>query len=623
MNLQGRNLSGRMRGDDVKLLQRELGQLDYAISDPEIARGYFGQTTRQAVLEFQEKQGLDTTGLVDGVTASRINVAVVALESEEEKMSVSGKTLKQTGEKVSHQKLYAYDVDLRGASIYRTVQNFEKLEEQGGFEFLAELNSDRKGNYNFTFTRAQYQEAERKKADVIVFAVIDEEIIGRSRLVKSTEYTDRGEIRNLDVIITRQVADQTEYELLMAKLNQFLEESEVTLLELVSSGDQTTFTAEELDEEPVKIHVAAKAESLRNDHDEELSHELIYGIGRQNIQLSWPSLYRKSNAELKAAIDKSIREKIIQKYSSRRINAFLNQVQQSAIEATLEHKGVNQITTVDEMLSFALPKKQRKVFMLSLRNFDGDYETFWKEHLPKDPAFRNKPKLITRILFTNQLILISSNHPPLVEELQVKRKLTSAHQLLELSTAEWKKILKKTGVPEHIYGKDEAGKIKRYTEQLQNTLHAAYPTQKLALMVKTKELPIKNGNVAKGVYTFLARNDKFDIASSRIHDFEEEIKTASPDHHEEVKNELFAIQRVFQVSPTPQVMSKLIENGLTSAYAIAGIPEKSFMKMYGDTLGGTEYAYAVHQKATFINTRIEHIAVGINEILHSPKPQYI
>ncbi len=630
MKLQGRNLSLRMRGEDVALLQRELGQLikagklDIQIDQSEITRKNFGATTRRAVIAFQQEHGLPAagappTGIVDEITADKINAEADALQLQT--FTVSGKTLKRTGEAAPSQKLYAFDVDLRGAAIYRTVEKLGELKEHGGFETLAELSSDRKGRYKFTFTSDLYKEAERKYADVIVFAVENDEITGRSSLVKSTEYTDSGELRNLDVIISREVGDKTEYELLMPELYRFLKESKVTLAEMASSPDQISFTAQELDEAPVKIQVAVRAETLRSDSKEKLSHELFYGIGRQQIHLNWTSLFRKKIGELKAALENSIKEKIIVAYKSKEIETFLEQARKIAAEKMLEQKGENQTATLDKMLSYALPKmEQRKAFMNSLRNFDGDYEKFWKEHLPNDPAFKDKPELISGILFTNQLTIISGNHQPLVEELQKKRKLTTTHQLLELSTVEWKEILKETGVPEHIPGKDEEEKTDRYTEQIQNMLHAAFPTQKVALMVKSGEFPIEDANVAEGVSAFLSNNENFDIAGSRIHEFEKEIEDASPDHHEKVKSELFAMQRIFQISPNPRVMSRLKESGLNSAYAIASIPGKSFVKMYGDAFGGAQYAQAVHQKASYITTRSEHIAMRMLDMSHGATP---
>jgi peptidoglycan hydrolase-like protein with peptidoglycan-binding domain len=100
MNLQGRNLYLRMRGEDVKLLQSELRQLGFSIGDEE---GYFGKATRRAVLKFQEEQGLEPTGKVEERTAEVINTAVATLQPEPrpedrvEPLTVTGRVL-QDGE---------------------------------------------------------------------------------------------------------------------------------------------------------------------------------------------------------------------------------------------------------------------------------------------------------------------------------------------------------------------------------------------------------------------------------------------------------------------------------------------------------------------------------------------
>jgi peptidoglycan hydrolase-like protein with peptidoglycan-binding domain len=78
MNLQGRNLSPRMSGADVALLQSELRQLGYAIAEAETSAQVYGATTQQAVREFQRTHGLDPTGIVDERTAARINAQVDA-----------------------------------------------------------------------------------------------------------------------------------------------------------------------------------------------------------------------------------------------------------------------------------------------------------------------------------------------------------------------------------------------------------------------------------------------------------------------------------------------------------------------------------------------------------------
>ncbi len=66
----GRKLSIRMKGEDVKLLQENLKRLGFPITDK---HGFFGKSTKQAVIEFQKKHGVEMTGVVDELTANTLN----------------------------------------------------------------------------------------------------------------------------------------------------------------------------------------------------------------------------------------------------------------------------------------------------------------------------------------------------------------------------------------------------------------------------------------------------------------------------------------------------------------------------------------------------------------------
>lgn len=66
------NLSLNQQGREVALLQSRLITLGYTIATPEILNEFFGQSTYQAVLHFQQREGLHPTGMVDAATAQAI-----------------------------------------------------------------------------------------------------------------------------------------------------------------------------------------------------------------------------------------------------------------------------------------------------------------------------------------------------------------------------------------------------------------------------------------------------------------------------------------------------------------------------------------------------------------------
>ncbi len=616
----------------VNLLHKALHSLGYPVNTAEVAAHKAGESTLKQVRAFQAKVNIpiDESLLLDNATYDAMveKIREKKLTLGNNGFTVNGTVYDNSGAPAKRQQLIAFDVDLKGAAIYRQVSTLKDILKNGGFEYLGETYSDAKGFYIIKFFSFQYKKAERKKADVIVFAVEDDLIIGRSCIVNSEDYSDKGEVKNLSVLITKNNR-KTEYEMLMAALNPFLEESRVRLIDLAKSEDQVHFVAGELDEDESKIRIAVDAETLNAYTKRKLSHELLYGIGRQQILLDWTVLYKKNNDELNTAITSSVKANIIKTFRQDEIISFLNLVHANASSFVLINKGANQTVPLSKMLSAALPKKeQQDAFVNAIRNYynsannKADYKKFWNEFLPNDPIFKKNPNLISNLLFSQQLALIGGGNQPLLEELQVNRKFTSATQLLELDSDTWKEIFTKTGIPDFIKANTEDERIKIYTDQFQTVLNAAFPTQKIALMLKKQQLAVEDVNTKNGINNFISQNPKFDISSSRIHEFEQEIKTAAPNNYENVTNELKRMQRIFQVSPTPDVMNVLMEKNLNSAYAITSIPKKSFVKMYSDALGGEQVAEAVYQRSHYIGTRAAEQSMKMYDLSHGIAPGY-
>jgi hypothetical protein len=538
---------------------------------------------------------------------------------------ISGNVVDMNGNFLKERKVIAVDVDLKGAASYHSAVKLADISGDG-FEFLGEGVSDGNGFYSIAFDYSKFAKAERGKADAVVYAIDDDKIVGRSQLVLANQYSDKNEVQNLFVLVSR-TNGKTEYELLTKKLLPFLQESGLSLADLANSEDQITFTANELEENKLKVRIAIDAEVLRvkSQSTFPLSHELLYGIGRQQVQLSWLALYKIKDDKLKVAIDASVKSNLIKTFTEEEINKFLENLHGAAATYSLDHTKDANTTTLDQLLLNALPEKnQRLAFTQAVRSFTGNnYQQFWSEYLPSLKEFKNNPKLVKDLLLTQQLTLISGNHNPLIKELQVNRKISTATQLLEIQPADWETILGKTGIPEFIKGNSDTERKQIYAGQIQNVLNAAFPTQKIALMLDREELPFSKGSIGKHISGFLKKTPTFDIGSSRVHDFENEIRSNSPDNFEEVKNELKRVQRVFQVSTRPEVMSVLMENKLDSAYSITSIPRKSFIKTYSDSFGGKMETEAIYERATFMSTRANEHVAKMRHVSHEKNPHAV
>lgn len=146
MKLQGRNLSPETQGDDVKLLQSELGQLGFKIPDSELQRAFFGPGTYEAVEAFQKQKGLDTTGVVDERAAALINAEVAARLP----FVVKGE-VRQASEDIY---------------VGATVRAFNKnLRSE---DLLGETKTDAAGRYEIRYGAEQFQRSHESSADLIV-----------------------------------------------------------------------------------------------------------------------------------------------------------------------------------------------------------------------------------------------------------------------------------------------------------------------------------------------------------------------------------------------------------------------------------------------------------------------
>jgi len=544
------------------------------------------------------------------------------LSSTPDGYTVSGYVLTPDGETVRGQKLYAVDVDLIGAALYKTAKKKTDVQVTG-FEYLGSVTSDDTGFYTITFNSVAYEgRSERVKADVVVYALDNSDnITGSSVLVNASNYNDRNEVHNLTVMLA-QGDGRTEYARLMEKLNKFLEDSGVDILVLANSEEQVNFTASELQENVVKIKIAVEAAVLSSliPNTIDSYQELFYGIGRQQIQLNFLSLYRKKDAELTAAINQSVSENIIQSLTSV-IDRFLIALHALVVQEVLKYAGSANGATLDQLLANALKDpKLREAFVDALRKFDDpDFSKFWTVYLKGIPGFTQP--LIDSLLLTQQLTLLSGNYNPLISHLQVGTlkypPVTSLAQVMEYTQKDWDDIIAETGVPGFV---SDAGE---YVQQIQNALHTAFPTQKISQMVKTAELPVVNDDVKNDLHNFITGTAAFDFATTPFHKVEKAID-ATCKYPEEVKTELKSIQRILQVSTSPKVMAILKANNLDSAYSITTIPKNIFVSTYGALMdGGDTEAAAVYERASFISARSGGFAMKMMEASHGVTPALV
>jgi hypothetical protein len=507
--------------------------------------------------------------------------------------TIRGQVTNSLGEAIMGQHVLAADVDLRGAAIYKTVATVGALEANKGFQILGRTETNINGGYEIRFTPESYRRDELGLADVVVFAIEGDNIVARSNLANESNYKGNT-LQNWNV----QLPDASkrgvsEYTRLLQVIEPFVRESGLQLADLAASADQISFLASETKQDPQQTSLAVQSAQLVADYPKDkLPAALFYGIGRQHIDLSLSNLLVQGQTALAAAIQESIDGNIIPPQKPNDISKFLDSLTTIAVEYSITAAETAPLVAA---IGFSIKDPAlQKTFIQSYLTFTGQPADFWNG-LSKQPGFT--AAIITSLQLTNQLSILTGQNTALMEELQVTRGVKDASDLLSLTTADWTTIVTNTGVPASVPGATPADQVSNYITGMQGVLNATYPTQRIDLMIVNNQLPIADANVKEAITAFFSASPDFDISSSRISAFDKSISTVAGKYHDQVVAQLQVMQRIYQVSPTPDVMNTLLQRGYTSAYAIAYISQHSFVQAESAGLGGDDIALSVYNRA--------------------------
>jgi hypothetical protein len=623
----------------------------------------FGDDTKQLITHLQASTGLPQTGELDENTAAKINVllqehgafalpngigeAVIPGLEQPANYKVSGVVLNKNKEPIAGILVMAFDVDLKGARIYKTVSDISSL-DGNGFEVLGSATTDGQGHYEVTFNTSQFSKAEGrqtagKTADVIVYAVQDQStIIGRSLLSNNKNYsTNKNDVNVLEVTNWNVIIEidgprgVSEYIRIMQPVKDLLEKSNVQLYELYDSSDQVEFLANETAQDVGKVTLLVQADKLINDAETSapqnnntnvgkgnsdnraLYHELLYGIGRQSVGLEWDAISRISIIQIINFLKQSSDSNIISLYDEQTVSTFAESLHSLATQ-----RSIAQNPTLRSVLNIALKDDTLMEKFHSLYiNHTGTPQEFWNG-LQQNNDFKHS---VDTLKLTNQLSALSGNNSSVMARLVPLTENNNAVKLLELSNEDWDTAIG-TDIPTFISGASDMEKKDNYREFMRSQLHAAFYNQKVGLMTKNEsEIKIADQGVRDKLNSFLTSTN-FDLRFNRLHDkiagaedtFQKRLDDIGGEQKEDLKKNLNKVQRVFQFSPSPEVMTKILENGIDSATMVVSMPFSTFKVRYNE-IGDEQTLLAIHQRASHIVSMIEYSILSLNRFSASAK----
>ncbi|MDJ0575685.1 MAG: hypothetical protein QNJ65_11025 [Xenococcaceae cyanobacterium MO_234.B1] len=274
------------------------------------------------------------------------------------------------------------------------------------------------------------------------------------------------------------------------------------------------------------------------------------------------------------------------------------------------------------VLNTVLTSDEQEVVDTALRDAEGDLPTALsniEEQLSESEEQQQKAsELLPRVNLAYSVADLSEDNEPLVRAIAEDSAVNNLRDMaLNFNVARLTEIVDPQSVPETMVEEtdDDEQKKQKFAVALQHKLFAVEPTAVLQRMVQEEEVPITDTNVRAGVVNFLANQPDFNIHTTSVYTAlqnEAAFTNIAEEQREEVVNQLKNIQRVQAISPIPEAVPVLMDANLISAFTITEMPESTFIKSYGNTLG-EDTARQVYTNALNNRIRNEQALISMRE----------
>jgi GH18 family chitinase len=327
--------------------------------------------------------------------------------------------------------------------------------------------------------------------------------------------------------------------------------------------------------------------------------EFYYALFRSGLPANADTLYQASPKYVQSVWEQSIKQGLIPASLAGEVAGAVQTFQAFGAKNALTAKPLVGISTLQDLLHISLGGDAGKQLQFAqlYTQYRDDPPTFWtnvEKTLGKDTA--------TKLRLDGQLGVLTINNAAVIGKLYDAEKQAPITASLDLAhrgyyqAPKWKPLVV-GAIPPQIPGATAAEKAANYAELLAAQVRLAYPTAIIADMVTNGVLPIQGpAEVAKGVSTFFTANQgKFEIGIEPVDRYLARTQiqgTPAP-----VVDQIKRLQRVYQITPHDQAMTALLQKGLDSAYAITRYDADSFVRTFGNDLGGADAAGKVHAKA--------------------------
>ncbi len=599
-------------GPDVAELQNFLFQDGYRISENEQTNKFFGDTTYDALVDYQKKHNLVPNGIFDG----KARWVLDDDHQHPKKFVVLGQVLQADGTPPPNATVKVFDKDLRSEQLIKA----DTLKQNG--EYLVMYKFD------------DFMAAEKERADLFVKVFDGNGVV----LATSPIIFNAGKVERVNFTIGNS-RGVSEFEKIVNEIKPLVE-GVVAHADL--NDEDIAFLSGETRIDAELITLLAES-ARRNREANTIEPSVFYGLFRQNLPTDLEELMQNEISLLRAALETSSNQGIIAQLSAAELDQIADKLRILKASLILAPAPPGETSSLGDLLGTTpLTLERRQLVAGLIVQHGGTPKSFW-DAIDGSPLLTPVDK--NNVRFTLHAGDLTTNHLPLVRELRngidfsngtLPSNVTVLRKFAAKDVADWKGTLElrvpppdgpQIGAPPTIPGATPQEKIANYAVALNAYMENALPTPVIAGRVDKDTAADSPFNpVRTDLKKFFEHNLSYEFREIPIDVYLSTDRDEKLDGVEDpvaLVAELRNMQRLFNVTPRYAEIRSLRKDDLHSAFSMVKVGERRFVEKYSAALGGEANARETYRKAKQTHATAMNFYLGQAVASNSAAPAVI
>src|SRR5215212_119275 len=606
MELEAQNKDPQrgMSGPEVGALQNTLMTIGYNIADRELTTQFFGNTTYDALVDFQKKVKLVPNGIFDSKAAWLIDDD----HEHPKKFIVIGQVFKANGDVFPNLTVKAFDKDLRSEQLLKTD------------------STKSEGEYSIFYHASDFTPLDKDRADLFLRVFDGTTLVATSAIIFNAA---KVEVVNFTLGDARGLS---EFERMAKEIFPLLN----GLAHADLNGEDVSFLSGETGIDAAFLTLLAES-ARRNREANTVPQSAFYGLFRQGLPTALTELLQKEIPLLRAALETSSNQGMIPQLSATDLDQLAAKLQALKARLILQPGNPGEVSSLGDLLKTSQLTVDKQLIVADLQvQHGGSTDSFWHAVLDHPDL---TPTDKTDVRFTLQAGALTTNHIPLVVALRsaapsglivepkqngslaptpLSEDATALRPFAVKNVADWKAILQPPsvpplGTPPTIPGATLQERIDNYAVALNAYMEKALPTPVIAGRVEKDtagDSPFRQ--VREDLRTFFKNNQAYEFRKTPIDVYlSEGDKLTGVLNRTALVAELKNMQRLFNIAPRYGEIRSLRKDDLHSAFSMVKLGQRKFTEKYAALLGGADKALEAYRKAqqthaTALNFYLNH-----------------